>query len=399
MTVPPVALGDVVRAADPGFASGQRSADGILQIRMNCVDSDGALDLSVAPRVPRIPQLARYLLEPGDVLFNATNSPELVGKSAFFPGSDEPVTYSNHFLRLRARTDRLEPTYLVRWLSHEWKRRVFEGMCTQWVNQASIRKERLLQLKLPLPSLAEQRRIAAVLDKADGIRRKRRESLLLLDEFLRSAFLEMFGDPVTNEKGWEVVRGGDVFEDLRYGTSVKCSSRPTRSSRPVLRIPNVVDGAIRWDDLKFVELSDDEVRRLELKEGDLLFVRTNGNPEYIGRCAVFDGRRGALYASYLIRGQLKEEARYRPEFLKSVVSFPSYRVRLVAESRSTAGNYNINIERLKRLRFIRPPLDRQDRFLAVENGVEATRRAMEPSLTEANRLFDSLAQRAFRGEL
>src|SRR5712691_2653036 len=101
MSVPRVALGDLLRDADPGFASGERSADGVLQVRMNCVDSDGGLDLGVAPRVPPIPRLARYLLEPGDVLFNATNSPELVGKSAFFSGSDEPVTFSNHFLRLR----------------------------------------------------------------------------------------------------------------------------------------------------------------------------------------------------------------------------------------------------------------------------------------------------------
>jgi type I restriction enzyme S subunit len=269
---------------------------------------------------------------------------------------------------------------------------------SEGANLPRLAPKTLLEFPIPAPPLAEQRRIAAMLDKADAIRRKRRESLWLLDEFLRSAFLEMFGDPVRNEKGWEAASAGEIFAELRYGTSVKCSTERVASALPVLRIPNVIDGAVSWDDLKFAQIDADEVRRLLLSEGDLLFVRTNGNPHYIGRCAVFGGSRPTLFASYLIRGRLREEAEYRPAFIKHVVSFPSYRSRLVAQTRTTAGNYNISAEGLRRLSMIHPPLELQDRFLVVDASVRKQHERLDRSLAECEQLFDSLAQQAFAEE-
>lgn len=226
-------LADLIVSADPGFASGARSEDGVLQIRMNCVSSDGSLDVASGLRVPVPVNVNRLTLEPGDILFNATNSPALVGKTAVFSGWPEPVTFSNHFLRLRTEPRFLVPAYLARWLQFQWRGRVFQGMCTQWVNQASVRRERLLALRIPLPSLPEQRRIAAILDRADAILRKRQESLRLLDELLRSTFLEMFGDPVRNERGWETVKLGEVADIVGGGT-------PSRAN------PAFFNGDVPW---------------------------------------------------------------------------------------------------------------------------------------------------------
>src|SRR6266852_9027793 len=149
---------------------------------MNNITTQGQLDLTKKRRVPRdTPHLEKYLVRPGDVLFNATNSLELVGKTAFFPGLEEPAVFSNHFLRLRPHADRLDGRYLSRWLNLQFERGRFKGMSRQWVNQATINRDALLAMRLPVPPLSEQRRIADILDGADALRAKRRAARLHLD--------------------------------------------------------------------------------------------------------------------------------------------------------------------------------------------------------------------------
>ena len=117
MTVNQVQLGSLVIDAKPGFASGDDLEEGVFQVRMNNITRDGTLDFSKRRRVPvDDKKLCNVLLTVGDVLFNATNSPDLVGKSAFIGKLDEPTTYSNHFVRLRANPDLLDGSYLSRWL-------------------------------------------------------------------------------------------------------------------------------------------------------------------------------------------------------------------------------------------------------------------------------------------
>lgn len=395
MSVPRVALAELIREADPGFASGERSPDGVLQVRMNCVDNDGGLDLAVAPRVPAIPRLSRYLLEPGDVVFNATNSPELVGKCAFFAGSAEPVAFSNHFLRLRVRPDRLDPSYLVRWLAHEWKRRVFQGMCTQWVNQASIRKERLLQLRLPLPSLAEQRRIAAVLDKADGIRRKRRRSLRLLDEFLRSAFLEMFGDPVRNEKGWGIAPLEHLIDPTRPITYGILKPGPdTPGGVPYVRVVDMANGTVKRTGVRRTTRAIAEAyRRSVLRVGDLL-LSIRG---HVGRIALVPDELEAANITQDTARLALLPSQSREYVAACLTSSPMQSLmRRYVRGVAVTG---INLGDVKKLPIPTPPLELQRCFASVAlRHLGLTARAREAQ-EKARQLFDSLAQRAFGGEL
>jgi len=187
-------LSNVIESTASGFTSGARDPDGVAQIRMNNVETDGGWNWDSIRRVPKTVVKQQHYVQEGDVLFNATNSPSLVGKTAYFDGFDEPLVFSNHFVRLRPTLDRLDGRYLTRWLNLLWQRRVFETRCVQWVNQATYRKQELLSLKIPLPSLAEQKRIAGILDAADALRAKRRDSLAQLDTLLQSTFLDMFGD-------------------------------------------------------------------------------------------------------------------------------------------------------------------------------------------------------------
>jgi type I restriction enzyme S subunit len=267
------------------------------------------------------------------------------------------------------------------------------------VNQSAVRAEAVLGLRIPLPTLAEQRRIADILDKAQGIRQKRQATVALNEELLRAAFLQIFGDPVANPKGWPTLQLGAISRHMTYGTNMRCTAEAQPSGLPVLRIPNIMHGRIDWNDLKYASLEPREAAQLLLAPGDLLFVRTNGNPEYIGRCATFDGHQRASFASYVIRVRLNAEAKFRSEFVRHVVTMPSYRSRLVAEARTTAGNYNISTQGLRRLRLIAPPTDQQDRFLRFAAKVDLLRAKRESAESEAAALFNSLVQRAFRGEL
>jgi type I restriction enzyme S subunit len=249
-----------------------------------------------------------------------------------------------------------------------------------------------------LPPVPTQHRIAAILDKAEAIRRKREEGIRLTEELVRSTFLERFGDPVANPKGWPRLFLEEISGDMTYGTNVKCGEE-SHCSLPVLRIPNILHGRINWNHLKYATVDSREKEQLLLSPGDLLFVRTNGNPEYIGRCAMFTGNTRALFASYLIRVRLSLDAEYRPEFVRFVATMPSYRSLLVAEARTTAGNYNISTQGLRRLKLIAPPLEHQDRFLQFAAKTSTILAKREEAATTAATLFDSLVQRAFRGDL
>ena len=159
-------------------------------------------------------QVAKYRLLPGDVLVQQHQQSRVGGQDEPSSTGMEPVVFSNHFLRLRVDRGKLDPCYLARWFTHQWNRRVFQGLCTQWVNQAAVRKDDLLALKVPLPPLPEQQRIAAILARADRLRRLRRYALELSEGYLQAVFVEMFGDPVRNPKEWKWAK----FEDAREGS-------------------------------------------------------------------------------------------------------------------------------------------------------------------------------------
>lgn len=163
---PHVPLDRLLESAQAGFASGQRSDSGVIQLRMNNVNTQGQFVWDRFLRVPASQSVIdEYRLCPGDVVFNNTNSTELVGKSALFQGHAEPVVYSNHFTRLRVRREALSPPYLAAWLNHEWQRGTFAEICNRWIGQSAVKANKLLALSIPLPPLAEQERIAGWLSQ------------------------------------------------------------------------------------------------------------------------------------------------------------------------------------------------------------------------------------------
>jgi len=160
-----VKLGEVILDAQAGFACGKRDIEGIVQLRMNNLDTRGNFVWDDVLRVPREGnKIEQFLLVPGDVIFNNTNSTELVGKSALFLEYHEPIVYSNHFTRLRAISNSLNPFFLANWLINQWQRGIFAGICNKWIGQSAVKADKLLNLEIPLPPLPEQQRIVGILN-------------------------------------------------------------------------------------------------------------------------------------------------------------------------------------------------------------------------------------------
>jgi type I restriction enzyme S subunit len=251
-------------------------------------------------------------------------------------------------------------------------------------------------LTVPLPPLPEQQLIVKILDRADTLRKRRDEAVRRSDQILPALFINMFGDPTLNPMKWPVCNLAELATELRYGTSAKCVETP--DGLPVLRIPNVVRGEIDLSDLKYCELSDDEVELARLEQGDLLIVRTNGNRNYVGRCAVFTEERPCLFASYLIRVRLDRDTVdpwYVAEFLRSMAG----RYAMSPAIRTTAGQSNINTQGLRQVSLPVPPLARQEVFRDRGVDLRGLLKRQREASERVEAVFSSLLTRAFSGEL
>ena len=264
--------------------------------------------------------------------------------------------------------DRVDPEYLF-W----WSVRYDPRAQAQVTSLPSLKLSTLKEVLVPLPPLDEQRRIASILNRAAKIERLRARARELMEEFIPALFVRMFGDPVENPMGWEIRHLGELVEEFRYGTSRKCSTEASDGQLPILRIPNVLRNVIDWNEVKFAALDDREANAIRLEDGDILLVRTNGNPEYIGRCAVFCDNRPAAYASYLIRARLRSGGFAVSEYIAGALSNVMMRKVILGLARTTAGNYNINIASLGSLALPVPPIERQRRYTQL---VQTTRSAI-----------------------
>ncbi|SFA55369.1 type I restriction enzyme, S subunit [Parageobacillus thermantarcticus] len=256
-----------------------------------------------------------------------------------------------------------------------------------------ISKKALEEIKIPIPSYEKQIEISKILDKAQELIDKRKAQIESLEQLVQSLFWEMFGTYLTSNRNKMFF--GELVKEFRYGTSVKSGE----FGYPILRIPNIVNGIIDESDLKYCELPEKDFLKLKLQENDLLFVRTNGNPNYVGRCAsVTKKQEGYVYASYLIRARIdldKLNTEYVTKYMNSVFG----RHEIIQKATTSAGQYNINTEGLGNILIPVPPLNLQEDFARKIKLIDAKKAILQRGLLELENMFNSLMQRAFKGEL
>jgi type I restriction enzyme S subunit len=337
----------------------------------------------------------------GDILVAKITPCMENGKAAFLDNLSHEYGFGSTEFHVVRPGPEMVGQYLFYMLWNPAFRREAEMCMTGSAGQKRVPSSFVERFTVPVPETKdEQRRIAAILDEADALRWKRAEAIRLANELVPTIFNEMFGRRL---ESWEQRPLSTFVEEFRYGTSNQFTER----GRPTLRIPNVVGEQLDLRDMKLALVSDDEFARLRCQDGDVFFVRTNGNPEFIGRSAPFDSElirasgydpSEVIYASYLIRARL-DRSQLCPTFLQAYLRSPVGRRAVRSRARTSAGNYNINTEALGTIPVPNVPPGLQQDFASRAHAIGAIQTHLSNSRREVDNLFHSLLQRAFRGEL
>jgi type I restriction enzyme, S subunit len=258
----------------------------------------------------------------------------------------------------------------------------------------------LKQIKISFPPLEEQKRIAEVLDKADRLCQKDRLLLEKYDELLQSVFLDLFGDPVKNEKGWEVKLSSSIITNIQSGTSYGGEERKlTAEELGVLKVSAVTSGEFKAEEYKAVPKSLINKKIIHPKKGDLLFSRANTRELVAATCIVDKDYPELFLPDKLWRIDL-ELSKCNPVYFKHLLSQKEFRYELTKTATGTSGSMlNISMDKLRTLLVPLPPIETQNLFAIIYNKVALLKEKTSSSKTASEYLFKSLLQKSFKGEL
>ncbi|ENB4891932.1 restriction endonuclease subunit S [Escherichia albertii] len=363
----------------------------------------GTVDWSTVPYCLQNPDdILKYQLQDRDIVISRAGS---VGFSFLVKNPPNNAVFASYLIRFKP-FDNISELYLKRFLESG----------NYWVQLASmsagnalqnVNAQKLSTLIVPIPPLAEQKIIAEKLDtllaQVESTKARLEQIPQILKRFRQAVLAAaVSGKLVNNENNKAVLTTlGSIAEDIRYGTSKKCSE--SEGHTPVLRIPNIGPGYIINNNLKYANFDSKELSALTLKEGDLLLIRSNGSVDLVGKVAVIsENDTQYLYAGYLIRVRLCLEKAV-PKYISYCVQSPQLRQIIENIARSTSGVNNINSKELASLELPLPPIPEQheivrrvEQLFAYADTIE---KQVNNALARVNNLTQSILAKAFRGEL
>lgn len=332
-----------------------------------------------------------WLLKKGDILISHINSEKHLGKSAIYT-DDKAIIHGMNLLNLRVK-ENISPKYLFYYLKTPTYKESIHKIMKKSVNQASFSLGGFKNIEIPLPSLTKQKEIAQTLDKASELIELRKATIQKLDELAQSIFIDMFGDPVSNPKKWDIKEIRDLILEAKYGTSEKSSEEIKKYA--VLRMNNLTySGCLDLTSLKYMDLEEKDKEKYLVKKGDLLFNRTNSK-ELVGKTAVYNREEPMAFAGYLIRVRCEDLATnvYISAFLNSKVG----KKLLTNMCKSIVGMANINAQELQNIKIAHPPLELQQEFAKTIEKIESQKSLYESELTKLQATFDALLSQSFEG--
>tara|TARA_R110001583_G_scaffold23745_1_gene87238 strand:+ start:1273 stop:2415 length:1143 start_codon:yes stop_codon:yes gene_type:complete len=284
---------------------------------------------------------------------------------------------------------KVDPDYLYYFLKQDKLFRLIDGLSQRTAGQSGIDMDALKGYPMLLPPLEEQKRIAAILDKAEAIRRKRQQAIQLADDFLRSVFLDMFGDPVTNPKGWEVKKFEEVGKWASGGT-------PSRTS------PQFFEGSINWFSAR--ELNHRYLSgSIEKITDDAL---NNSAAKIYPKGSMLVG----MYDTAAFKISILEEESASNQACANLIpnelidiewffSYIEYSKEIYLRQRRGVRQKNLNLGMIKEFELPLPPKSEQDKFVNLVKTVMALKNKNYNALNFSNDSFSSFSQKAFAGQL
>lgn len=395
MSWPMVKLGDVA-TVNPR-APKELGADQIVSfVGMASVSEDGFL-YAEEPRILEETKKGFTYFAKSDVLLAKITPCFENGKCLRANQISNPVGFgSTEFHVLRPDESKLDSTYLFYMIWSNQFRTLGAASMFGAAGQKRVGSDFLKSFEIPLPPLAEQKRIAAILDKADAIRRKRQQAIQLADDFLRAVFLDMFGDPVTNPKGWELRKLGDLCD--------------VGSSKRVFVEEFVESGIPFYRGTEVGKLGNGEeiVPSLFISEKHYQKLKEHGGVPHIGDLLLPsicpDGRIWQVSEEkpfYFKDGRVlwikSSNASVSPDYLRSYLQhifFTNYNA--IASGTTFA---ELKIVALKNLVVLIPPKNVQEQYSSLMKKTLVNISNQLAGLNEQSQLFDCISQKAFSGQL
>ncbi|MCL2859283.1 MAG: restriction endonuclease subunit S [Oscillospiraceae bacterium] len=253
-----------------------------------------------------------------------------------------------------------------------------------------IKLNNLTDIKIPNINIKEQIKVVNILDKMQNIIEIKQKQLNNLDELVKARFVEMFGDIAKNSRGFEAGTIRDVVRDVKYGTSAKSTEH---GKYIYLRMNNITyDGKLDLTDIKYINIADNEFEKYVVREGDILFNRTNSK-ELVGKTCVFKEKTEMIMAGYLIRVRVNNKA--IPEYLSAVLNSKYGKTTLQNMCKSIIGQANINAQELQDINIIIPPIKLQNEFASFVQHIDKLKTNLKSSLEKLKKCQGALMNKYF----
>ena len=391
-------LSDII-TINPRFnpREGIGASDKVAFLPMSAVSEAGYV-ASLEERALQEVQKGYTYFQQGDVLLAKITPCMENGKAALVRNLPYSAGFGStefHVLRAGPKVDK---GYLFHAVWNESFRRAATRNMTGTAGQRRVPTSFLERYKIPRPPRPGQKRIAAILDKADAIRRKRQEAIKLSEQFLKSVFLEMFGDPVTNPKGWEKKSLQDVAEIVSGVTKGRNLQSRETLTLPYLRVANVQDGYLDLKEIKTIAAVPEDLAKYHLEYGDILLTE-GGDYDKLGRGAIWHNEIDpCIHQNHIFRVRLFCED-LLPDYLCALIGSPRGKRYFLSQAKQTTGIATINSRQLKAFPVLVPPKHLQERYSAILDNTNELTSRIHDSVIGLDQLSNSLSHRAFKGEL
>lgn len=257
-----------------------------------------------------------------------------------------------------------------------------------------IKLNNLTDPLIPLPSFEKQKLIVEILDQADALRRKRKLAIKLLDAYINSTFLDMFGDPVTNTKNWDTQSLGQIADICSGVTKGRKFNNMITVNVPYMRVANVQDGHINLNEVKLIEVLPSDVEKYRLLNGDVLLTE-GGDPDKLGRGGVWRGLiENCIHQNHIFRVRLDPQIAI-PEYISSQIGSLRGKKYFLRSAKQTTGIATINMTQLRNFPVLLPPTDLQNRFAQILKDTEILKDKMNKQSRDLDLHFKALMQKSF----
>ncbi|MEI6986924.1 MAG: restriction endonuclease subunit S [Rhodospirillaceae bacterium] len=309
--------------------------------------------------------------------------------------TSRPVAFNQDIKALVVDARRCLPEYIF-WLLKSREGDVLSHGVKKGATVHSLSAGYIEGVAVPMLPLEEQRRIVDILDHAASIRRLREQAQAKVREIIPALFVDMFGDPATNPKGWpETTMGALMATKPNYGTMVKPSADPNGGAWLDIRVANIQDDKLDLTDKKFVELPKKDIERHSVMDGDLLMARAIGSRDHLGKCVVANPGNGRwAFDSHLMRVRYSRH-KALPIFIKTMLETPGGRGLFMKNIRQSAVQFNINVGEFSSIVFPVPPLFHQKGFSERAEEVLSLVSLADAATQGAERLAQSLMSQVF----